>query len=1700
MIVLLLCCMMKLIEFSTGKPDGKKQRRKLYRKRRGKAMNDLGVGGGGKILAHSPGSDCNSNHHLSSNSCFSSTSTQDIDFIQDNSDYQWFLDYNYRDGSTNHHTSILSLSEAYGGNGVVQGGDIRYYDALAKNMDANLAEADMESFRTEDIHALLTNLPTMCTDPLSQETISRHGESFASVSGSMLAKFDFESSLSPHSNSQCDGGDSANSMSICKSELLFSPIKESPPFTAGVGIGGFGGNYSVDSLDCGDFMSEQDILLTCQANKDNYTIAFEGSITMYSEDSDFHESEKSNSASGVSSSRCSGELKMHVKNPKVTNISMAQSDSGGFTTWSNLKKRNSENQLKRRPSGNNNSEEDTNNDYNHTDNVLKSQSMPDLCKQKRYATNDAKNQNFIITHQMDSIISSEKKPVKVFDIQHQIRSCSGSGGSILSDMATSTDGTVSSTEQASKHQKPNLNLVKLFMKQKSVSAEGMSLGMDQSRTTNNSETHSANSSQFLDSKQESQTEPDRNECFEDSLLVCQKPIETSHRTHELIVEEDEEVSRSESIEQLTESFSKLDLTDNSYRDPSPIVTTSNNNNNPSVATKNVTSSPIKKIAETRIRRTSTEVPAHLINRSIQTSCYVDTNLKNAPYKLNCNSAKEFVKVVEPSFLTKLKKDSEVKKPVYVLYPNYVLPDLNFLHGKEDIAKVLLMPHKNPKELRHIDRKRPVSFNDVEALREKGFSHVKDWDSLNFLLPTEYRKILADVPEVATKLKNKDDILLGSLKPSFCQSPPVSRKSRPASCDCAKLMNRTNSLERVSSSSSVTTQPSSGYRGSSTILTDSQSSPANPNNLNPLFVYRYDSVTSSEASLMVSERNRSITTIAPPYPKRSLSLENKAEIVPPRPPLPKSILRRSLETVKSRKLGDQNKRFSMFEAMEEEIDYEQNQNKRYSMQEQFTFNRNKRISETEDEGVDAGTSSSSLDEPQCKLVSSPRFKTELPLHKVNYEELAQLEEYLKMSGFSSSDPDDLDEEGMMQLRSYVAKFLALKINQSSSENSEGKKIVSFAERINVNVETKPPNNSPNVSALLSQKHHHYHGKTNADDSVGKKSYDLSQKRSLVAAVTDAVEKMVTHFSPASNQEELNALGDSSVNPACAKLALSTLCPALYAILSDGLKPSLDTTFGPINNSVWQVVEVSSHQGPLTKALNELVMRINTEDTITEGLVKFNAFIFGLLNVRSLDAWFSYLRTRESVLKKHYEQDSLLVLAHTGSVSVRGLMDTLITTLEPLALLPFRFDLLFEHRQLHESLKRMDSYQQPLSPSHPKSPGFKTSKQWTFSKLSSHSNSDTDEVSAATVQYFSPKHAPQSPINARPKTYPERPRSCTDSNFSKPTFKLGDDVTKKRWSGISPTSKLFQAYDRLAKEDDEDYTDSLETCPQKKKSEREGNQEDECSSNEEVVQLPEEGPDSLDSNLSDSKPINGRRFKKLQMKWEMLSGKESTSSGGSPPQSPTHGNKSKIPRPVTSPNRPSGIPVAVNNINKTTGKKAVTPPGTSTTKAIGQTRTPGGSNVAKSNAGLKKNSPATRTSRLDRLENYEESPRPMTRPSSLPYKPGNNRSNKSLPPRRAVSSSVGRKTTSPKVQIPKKLSTSKYKKVRKTWNGFQNVHVEKRYVKALSHRLPSESGHLSYNTGDQLKVILEVDQKWLLCCKGSQKGLVPKTDVIADNERF
>lgn len=147
------------------------------------------------------------------------------DFSHDNSDYQWFVDYGCREGFT-HQSVLSSLCESYTGIN-----ELSYYDDIAKHLDADLAEVDIDSFRAEDMNSLLSKIPKINkTDKYSA---------------------DFDNS-------------------IYKSELLFSPIKES--------------HISVDSLDLESYQDNGDIILTCKANKNNYTIAFEGSV-LYSDES-----------------------------------------------------------------------------------------------------------------------------------------------------------------------------------------------------------------------------------------------------------------------------------------------------------------------------------------------------------------------------------------------------------------------------------------------------------------------------------------------------------------------------------------------------------------------------------------------------------------------------------------------------------------------------------------------------------------------------------------------------------------------------------------------------------------------------------------------------------------------------------------------------------------------------------------------------------------------------------------------------------------------------------------------------------------------------------------------------------------------------------------------------------------------------------------------------------------------------------------------------------------------------------------------------------------------------------------------------------------------------------------------------------------------------------------------------------------------
>ncbi|XP_012243538.1 uncharacterized protein LOC117162758 isoform X3 [Bombus vancouverensis nearcticus] len=1551
----------------------------------------VGAGKGAAMMEdpQTPGSDCNSNPATDSiqHDLISS------EFVQDNVEYQWFIDYGYRDGGLHVHPSVLSsLSASYSRE------DLGYYDDLARNLDANLAEIDMESFRTADIHTLLTALPVMCTDPVQHSEFNYQRERYASISGSVMEKLDIGSSISPHTSSQ--GEDSAcsttDTISICKSSLLFSPLKETPILPPG-------GSYSVDSLDC------EDMLLTCQTNnKENYTIAFEGSITMYSDGSqDFDNQEKQQKAYET----VEPYYKRNADLKNVLNLSMACSDSKIYTTWSNLKHSSMNKIITRHPSGNNN----TIPEFSHgVENIIsvtnkRSQSLPDLTQATQF------HLNMPLNFSVDSAESNNHV--------QQLHS-SGSVMSRSINEESSDNGEHNSTGKKLQ----NLSLVKLFMKQKSMSAEGMSLTLDQSDSasdngwpTNNSASDSGTNTNTQIQRQNINNIPKRQVPESDFSINWVKSDQHNNQETEnqkdsfndipkytsTISEQKDEMISSASIEELSENMSKSDLTHDNDADQNDIDVI------PNVFEHQRKTAWVKSLEKKYpiCKTTGIQAIAETEDNSVQTSLV-------------------YIPPVKEKENPSLRETIVNKKPVYVVYPNYALPDLSFLNIKDTkLDCVTLKPQcfgKNRVSWKHTGRSgRPFSCNDIDTLRQRGFSHVKDWESLTFLLPTEYKKILHDVPEVSRHINIHEE----TKKPLFCLSPPMRHKTRTIS----EIIPNNSS-----STSSTATQPSSGYRGSSTILTDSSTNQQTLNNAtNPLYLYRYDSI-SSEASLVSNDKkiHRQISktkTACPSFPKRSISLphgDRESEFssgkVPPRPPLPRSILRKSKVPA--------SKRYSMFEMgdVEEIEDQSPETNKRMSLQEPYYMNNDLqlacrgRVADPEKD-VDE-TEERYHTERVNEIANTGDLETE---NSENSEDdVKQLEEFLKRSGFSSQSSDGDTEDPDVKLRSYVRKFLALRMNKDVTKATDmiesQKKTVSFA----VNQRKKYLDNKGNLNVTTNEQSKDIVFTDERRAMSPDNKLDLDEKRKMILSVNKAVDLLLKYW----NTESIHSRQNYNDKNECAQICVSNLCPALYAIMSDGLKSHLNSTFGPITNSVWQVVEASSQQGPVTKTLNELVQKINGEDVITEGMLKFHAFVFGLLNLRALDAWFAYLCTRESILRKHYNNNSLFVAA-LANANAREVVDALLHILNPLAFCPFQLDLLYQYRQLHNS----------------------------FGSLNNHTINAVNfrNVDLAANEHHFDKTADTCAMVSSPRKV--RPRSCVAyTNYDdKPggIHKSDMETVKKRLSNPIG-SKIFRALDKLASEDSEDYTDSLEHSPLNRASNR---------------QPISRKSHSSENKIDDEDNISGEeKFRKLQEKWELMVGKEDAkiqppiSSPLSPTRTPTSVGKSKIPRLLTSP---------VKQSNTTTGpvKSTKSPisgiPSLKKPVMLSTTKT-----TPKKPLEVRNKDATKRTSRVDQ-EIVGATRTHLTRPSSLPYKSyGVMSKDKHLvsPQRRAASTSLPRPTTS---------STTRNHPTKKPLKE----------VRTLTHRMPSDNGHLAFAEGEKLKVILEVDSKWLLCARGDRKGLVPRMCV-------
>ncbi|XP_044051958.1 iporin isoform X2 [Siniperca chuatsi] len=208
-----------------------------------------------------------------------------------------------------------------------------------------------------------------------------------------------------------------------------------------------------------------------------------------------------------------------------------------------------------------------------------------------------------------------------------------------------------------------------------------------------------------------------------------------------------------------------------------------------------------------------------------------------------------------------------------------------------------------------------------------------------------------------------------------------------------------------------------------------------------------------------------------------------------------------------------------------------------------------------------------------------------------------------------------------------------------------------------------------------------------------SVDLTQKRGLVKAVNTAVDLIVAHFGTSRDPDVKAKLGNSWVSPNVGHLILKYLCPALHEVLQDGLKAYvLDLIIGQRRCQPWSLVEASTQLGPSTRVLHSLFSKVSQYSELTSHSMRLNAFIFGLLNLKSLEFWFNHLYTHEDIIAAHYNPWGFLPLSQGAC---QPLFEELLLLLQPLSLLPFDLDLLFEPHLLQKGQEHLRRKEQLCS---------------------------------------------------------------------------------------------------------------------------------------------------------------------------------------------------------------------------------------------------------------------------------------------------------------------------------------------------------------------------------------------------------------------
>ncbi|XP_040898183.1 iporin isoform X2 [Toxotes jaculatrix] len=607
-----------------------------------------------------------------------------------------------------------------------------------------------------------------------------------------------------------------------------------------------------------------------------------------------------------------------------------------------------------------------------------------------------------------------------------------------------------------------------------------------------------------------------------------------------------------------------------------------------------------------------------------------------------------------------------------------------------------------------------------------------------------------------------------------------------------------------------------------------------------------------------------------------------------------------------------------------------------------------------------------------------------------------------------------------------------------------------------------------------------------------SVDLTQKRGLVKAVNTAVDLIVAHFGTSRDPDVKAKLGNSWVSPNVGHLILKYLCPALHEVLQDGLKAYvLDLIIGQRRCQPWSLVEASTQLGPSTRVLHTLFSKVSQYSELTSHSMRLNAFIFGLLNLKSLEFWFNHLYTHEDIIAAHYNPWGFLPLAQGAC---QPLFEELLLLLQPLSLLPFDLDLLFELHLLQKGQEHLRRKEQLCSAGQ----SVDQSARSTFQLMRGWSATVSEMVRDSSAEVKKERAGLR-----REGTWPrmEGAKSRREGEGVKSRLRKEGGTTESMTAGpVSRQTVMEVGFANLWKErgmgeqrvkgvgqESQGEGEDGQEKDRRKKKDRDSADEGRQRQDRQAgwwYQLMQSSQVYIDQSTEGSKFVKAEKRKKSseRRQGQLPPTREGVVEGAESSQEEEgyrsrKSNSSSSGESAGSGGRPSWMgspPESVLNHDKETKLLEVTGTGA---HAASQEESP--SQAQSLRWGRLFGSSVGSPSRTEGSEQRTKGQKTRAPSGWL----GLDRSVLDLVAQ-TIGAGSGKKVESP--------ATVSHSQNAPPPTSVQPTEAKQRSlceVRALCHHIATEPGQLSFNKGDVLRVLSKADPDWLLCSLGSTQGLVP-----------